>query len=75
MKYVYGMKLRGSGLGCQPDGLLEVLDGNDFKWLKKAYNYCELIIYDRQLDEKEIEDYGLEFICSLNMEEENENNN
>ena len=75
MKYVYGMKLRESGLGCQPDGLLEVLDGNDFKWLKKAYNYYELIIYDRQLNEKEIEDYGLEFICSLNMEEENENNN
>ena len=62
-KYIYGMKLRGSGSGCQPDGLVEVLDSNDFKWLLKTYNYWDLIAYDRQLNEKEIEDYELEFVA------------
>ena len=72
MKYIYGMKLRGSGPGCQPDGLVEVLDFNQFKWLQKTCNYWDLIVYDRQLNEKEIEDYELEFVCSLeNYESEN----
>lgn len=56
MKWIYGMRLRGFSIGCQPmRGLLERRD--DVKG-----TYWDLLVYDRKLTEQEIRDYELEFI-------------
>lgn len=53
--YVYGMRLRGYSPGCQPmDGLGAVMGGN-----KKYYN---ILIYNRELTDKEVMDYELDRI-------------
>lgn len=58
MKYKYGMRLRGFSIGCQPmDGLIERVNDETNK-------YHDIIIYDRELTEKEIKDYELDFINS-----------
>lgn len=56
MKYVYGMRLRPFGIGCQPkDGLIGcepvVIDA-----------YWDVISYDRALTAEEQEHYGLDFL-------------
>lgn len=54
--FVYGMRLRGFSLGCQPkDGFVERLDDTTEK-------YYDLIVYNRQLSEKECHDYELDFL-------------
>ncbi|BAG09104.1 hypothetical protein [Finegoldia magna] len=53
MKYMYGMKVRGFSLGCQPkDGLLGLSD-------KSSDKYYDIIEYSRKLTEEEIEKYEL----------------
>lgn len=52
-KYVYGMRLRGFSLGCQPmDGFIERRDS-------LAENFYDVIVYSRLLTEKELKDYDL----------------
>ena len=59
--YLYGMRLRGFSIGCQPmDGLIERYDDNSGK-------YHDILAYDRPLTEDEITAYELDFICSANM--------
>ena len=54
--FVYGMRLRGFSLGCQPmKGFVERLDDTTGK-------YYDLLVYDRQLTDKELSDYELDFI-------------
>lgn len=54
--YYYGMRLRGYSPGCQPrEGLLSVGEDPNGK-------YWDVLIYDRELTEKEIRDYELDFI-------------
>lgn len=54
-KYVYGMRLRGFSLGCQPmDGFIERRDS-------LAENFYDVIVYSRLLTEKELKDYDLTF--------------
>lgn len=56
MKYKYGMRVRGFSIGSQPmDGFYERIDSIDGK-------YWDIIVYDRELTEKEIKDYQLDFI-------------
>ena len=55
-KYVYGMRLRGFSIGCQPmDGFIERRDS-------LAENFYDVIVYSRLLTEKELKDYDLTFI-------------
>ena len=50
--WIYGMKERPAGLGCQPkEGLVEILQGT-----VHIYNF---LCYNRKLTEKEIADYEL----------------
>lgn len=57
MEHKYGMRLRGFSIGCQPKaGLVRREDDLTGK-------YYDIIVYDRLLTEKEIEDYELSFIC------------
>ena len=53
-EYRYGMRLRGFSIGCQPkDGLIRREDSSD-------KNYYDVIVYDRKLTEKEMNDYALD---------------
>lgn len=55
-KYIYGMRLRGFSLGAQPmDGFIRRKDDLTGK-------YWDILIYDRQLTEREINQYELEFL-------------
>lgn len=58
--YAYGMRLRGFSPGCQPmGGLVKHMDySDDFN----GRFYYDILVYDRQLTEKEIRDYDLEEI-------------
>ncbi len=54
--YTYGMRLRGFSPGCQPmQGLIERRDDPKGR-------YHDLLLYDRELSEKELQDYELDFI-------------
>ena len=54
--FVYGMRLRGFSLGCQPmNGFIERLDDTTGR-------YYDLLVYNRQLSDKELSDYELDFI-------------
>lgn len=52
-EYRYGMRLRGFSPGCQPKGTIRREDDSTGK-------YWDIIIYDRQLSEKEMSDYELD---------------
>ena len=61
-KYYYGMRLRGYSICCQPrDGLDHRED--DMKGLRpNGRRYHDILVYNRQLSEKEMFAYGLDFI-------------
>lgn len=60
MMYKYGMRLRPFGIGCQP------MDGyicrEPYEGFKHSDMYWDVIIYNRELSEKEMEDYELDFV-------------
>ena len=54
--YKYGMRLRGFSIGCQPmKGLLYITDD-------PTGRYHDLLIYDRKLSDKELNDYELDYL-------------
>ena len=54
--YKYGMRLRGFSPGCQPmDGFLDVRDD-------KKRKYHDVLFYSRELTEKELENYELDYL-------------
>lgn len=54
MAYKYGMRLRGFSIGCQPkDGLIKREDD-------ASGRYYDILVYDRELSEQELEDYELD---------------
>lgn len=56
MRYLYGIRLRGFSIGCQPmDGFVERLDD-------ESGTYHDILVYDRELTQKEREDYELDRI-------------
>ena len=56
MEYRYGMRLRGFSIGCQPrQGFIERLDDTSGR-------YYDILAYDRQLTETEINDYELDYL-------------
>lgn len=56
-QYLYGMKMRGFSIGCQPmKGLIKRGDC-------ATGEYWDLLYYDRKLTDKEVKDYELEFIA------------
>lgn len=53
---MYGMRLRGFSIGCQPmDGLVERRD--DVSGM-----YHDILVYDRELTDREVSDYELDRI-------------
>ena len=54
--HVYGMRLRGFSLGCQPkEGFLCREDDTTGK-------YYDVILYNRKLSDKEVSDYELDYL-------------
>lgn len=58
MEYKYGMRLRGFSPMCQPKGVIRREDDPTGK-------YYDVIIYDRQLSEREISNYDLDSLDNL----------
>lgn len=54
--YHYGMRLRPFGIGCQP------MDGFVGRTDDVSERYWDIIIYDRELTEKEMFDYDLDYL-------------
>lgn len=62
--FLYGMRLRGFSIGCQPmNGLIKRIDNTG----KKHYHDC--LVYDRMLSDKELVAYELDFIGEYKEEE------
>lgn len=54
--YMYGMRLRGFSIGCQPKkGFIERLDDPKGR-------YHDIIVYDRMLTGDEVADYELTYL-------------
>lgn len=54
--FAYGMRLRGFSPGCQPkNGLVYRMDDTTGR-------YYDILLYDRELSEKEVHDYELDYI-------------
>ena len=53
MEFRYGMRLRGFSPGCQPKGVIHREDDPNGK-------YWDIIVYNRELSEKEMRDYELD---------------
>lgn len=54
--FKYGMRLRGFSIACQPkEGFYDRQDDNTGK-------YWDILIYDRKLTDKEVNDYELDYI-------------
>lgn len=55
-KYLYGMRLRPFSIGCQPkEGFVERRDD-------PTNSFWDLLVYNRQLSNKEVDDYDLKFL-------------
>lgn len=55
-EYRYGMRLRGFSIGCQPKkGFIERTDDTSGR-------YYDILAYDRQLTQEEVEAYELDYI-------------
>lgn len=59
--YIYGMRLRGFSLGAQPmKGLIRVFDSENKEKLDPSNFYHDLIEYERELTDEELERYELD---------------
>lgn len=55
-RYIYGMRLRGFSLGCQPmRGLKDRMDD-------QTGRYHDLLVYERELTDDEVRNYELDFV-------------
>ncbi len=54
-KYIYGMRVRGRGFGCQPNDFIDVRNDEKEK-------YYDILSYERELTNEEILKYSLDFI-------------
>ena len=59
-RYVYGMRLRPAAPGAMPkEGLVQIDIGDAYSMRR---NYWGILTYDRQLTEKECDDYDLDHL-------------
>lgn len=63
--YIYGMKARPFSMGCQPmEGLItsDAFEDLEIDFEQMRMKYHSTLLYGRELSEKELDDYELEFI-------------
>lgn len=56
-KYIYGMRLRPFGIGCQPEGFINVENST-----KKETGYYSFLTYSKELSAETLKNYELDFI-------------
>lgn len=61
--YKYGMRLRPAGIGCQPNGFIDIEDVN-----KEETGYWSIVEYNRKLTEEELKHYSMVLIEERNDE-------
>lgn len=62
MQYAYGMRLRGYSPMCQPkEGLLEVLEDT-------SGSFYNVLVYGRKLTDREVENYELQYLGVVGVE-------
>ena len=64
-KFYYGMRLRGFSPGAQPrEGFVKCLDESQAGWKRRPNGrpYHDVLVYNRPLSNKELEDYELDYI-------------
>lgn len=73
--FYYGMRLRGFSLGCQSmNGLVDHCSPNEMAWTliptvnKPKRDYYDFLIYNRELTEKELKDYELDYLGSFHLD-------
>lgn len=68
--YVYGMRLRGFAPSCQPSkGFVECMASDDKKELlgDDVDYYHDVLVYNRELTDTELEDYELDYLGKLDI--------
>lgn len=63
--FYYGMRLRGFSPGAQPmDGLVGCLGKYQKGWMPRPDGrpYHDVLVYNRKLSQKELDDYELDYI-------------
>jgi hypothetical protein len=65
-KYYYGMRLRGYSIGCQPRDGLDHREDDTKGFRQNGRRYHDILVYNRQLSEKELFAYDLDFIREAN---------
>ena len=71
--FYYGMRLRGFSLGCQPmNGLVRCLGEKSRTIfdvvLPHGDNYFDILEYDRELTERELKDYELDYLGKFHLD-------
>ena len=73
--FYYGMRLRGFSLGCQPmDGFVDRATNEEMAWTliptvtKPKRDYYDILIYNRELTDKELKDYELDYLGTWNFD-------
>lgn len=59
MQYAYGMRLRGFSIGCQP------MRGWEARLDDFSGKYYDILVYNRELSEREVEMYELDYLGTL----------
>ena len=52
--YLYGMRLRGFSIGCQPK--------EGFEEAREDKNYWNVLVYNRELTKEEVKQYDLDYL-------------
>lgn len=61
--FFYRMRLRGFSLDCQPmNGLVDRITSEEMAVSKPKRYYYDILVYNRELTEKELKDYELDYL-------------
>ena len=66
--FVYGMRLRPVGIGCQPkDGFVQRYEAEDLGFLREneIARYHDVIAYSRKLSEEETRHFSLDYLGAM----------
>lgn len=59
MRFAYGMRARGFSIGCQP------MKGWESRIDDSSCRYYDIVVYNRQLTEREVSDYELDYLGTI----------
>lgn len=69
MLYIYGMKNRPFSQGTFPGDGFKGVEHLTKRWYSVFWErYQNVLVYERELQTKELQDHELDFICTMNYE-------